>query len=34
MVALSTCEVEYVAATTVACQVVWLRRLLVELTGA
>jgi hypothetical protein len=33
MVALSTCKAEYVAATTVACQVVWLRRLLGELTG-
>jgi hypothetical protein len=34
MVALSTCEAEYVAAATAACQVVWLRRLLAELTGA
>ena len=34
VVALSTCEVEYVAAATAACQVVWLRRLLGELTGA
>jgi hypothetical protein len=33
MVALSTCEAEYVAAATAACQVVWLRRLLSELTG-
>ncbi|XP_066319982.1 secreted RxLR effector protein 161-like [Miscanthus floridulus] len=33
VVALSTCEVEYVVAATVACQVVWLRRLLGELTG-
>jgi hypothetical protein len=33
MVALSTCEAEYVAAATAACQVVWLRRLLGELTG-
>ena len=33
MVALSTCEAEYVAAATVACQVVWLCRLLGELTG-
>ena len=33
MVALSTCEAEYVAAATAACQVVWLRRLLCELTG-
>ena len=30
---LSTCEAEYVAAATAACQVVWLRRLLGELTG-
>ena len=28
VVALSTCEAEYVAAATVACQVMWLRRLL------
>ena len=34
MVALSTCEAEYIAAAIVACQVVWLRRLLGELTGA
>ena len=34
VVALSTCEAEYVAAATAACQVVWLRRLLGELTGA
>jgi hypothetical protein len=27
MVALSTCEAEYVAVATMACQVVWLRRL-------
>ena len=33
VVALSMCEVEYVAAATAACQVVWLRRLLGELTG-
>ena len=33
VVALSTCEAEYVAAATIACQVVWLRRLLGELTG-
>ena len=33
VVALSTCETEYVAAATAACQVVWLRRLLGELTG-
>ena len=30
--ALSTCEAEYVAAAIAACQVVWLRRLLGELT--
>ncbi|XP_066323568.1 secreted RxLR effector protein 161-like [Miscanthus floridulus] len=34
VVALSTCEAEYVAATTAACQVVWLRRLLGKLTNA
>ena len=33
VVALSTCEAEYIAAATAACQVVWLRRLLGELTG-
>ena len=33
VVALSTCETEYVAVATAACQVVWLRRLLGELTG-
>ena len=33
IVALSTCEAEYVAAATAACQAVWLRRLLGELTG-
>ena len=33
VVALSTCEAEYVAAATAACQVVWLRRLLGELTS-
>ena len=33
MVALSTCEAEYVAAATAVCQAVWLRRLLGELTG-
>ena len=33
VVALSTCEAEYVAAATAACQVVWLRRLLGELIG-
>ena len=32
--ALSTCEAEYVAVAIAACQVVWLRRLLGELTGA
>ena len=31
---LSTCEAEYVVAATVACQVVWLRQLLGELTSA
>ena len=30
---MSMCEVEYVAAATAACQAVWLRRLLGELTG-
>ena len=34
VVTLSTYEAEYVAAVTAACQVVWLRRLLGELTGA
>ena len=34
MVALSTCDAEYVAAATAVCQVVWLRRLLGELTSA
>ena len=33
VVVLSTCEAEYVAAATAACQVVWLRWLLGELTG-
>ena len=33
MVALSTCETEYVAAATATCQAVWLHRLLGELTG-
>jgi len=33
VVALSTCEAEYVAAATMACQVVWLCRLLGELIG-
>ena len=33
VVTLSMCEAGYVAAATAACQVVWLRRLLDELTG-
>ena len=33
VVALSTCEAEYMAATTAACQGVWLARLLAELKG-
>ena len=33
VVALSTCEAEYVAAAIAACQAVWLRRLLSELIG-
>ena len=33
VVALSTCEAEYVATATTACQAVWLRWLLGELTG-
>ena len=33
VVVLSTCEAEYVATATTACQVVWLRRLLGELTS-
>ena len=33
IVALSTCEAEYVAVATAACQAVWLRWLLGELTG-
>ena len=33
MVALSSCEAEYIAATTVACQGIWLLRLLADLTG-
>ena len=33
VVALSTCEAEYVAAAIAACQVMWLRWLLGELTG-
>jgi hypothetical protein len=32
IVTLSSCEAEYVAATTAACQAVWLRRLLEDLT--
>ena len=33
VMALSTCETEYVAVATMACQAVWLRQLLGELTG-
>ena len=33
VVVLSTCETEYVVAAIVACQALWLRRLLGELTG-
>ena len=33
VVVLSTCEAEYVAAVIAACQAVWLRQLLGELTG-
>ena len=33
VVALSTYEAEYVATATTACQAMWLRRLLGELTG-
>ena len=33
VVAMSMCEAEYVAVATAACQAVWLRRLLGELTG-
>lgn len=33
IVALSSCEAEYVATTTAACQAVWLRRLLDDMTG-
>ena len=33
MVALSTCEAEYVAMPTATCKAVWLRWLLGELTG-
>ena len=33
VVALFTCEAEYVVAATATCQAMWLRRLLGELTG-
>ncbi|RLM98852.1 hypothetical protein C2845_PM06G26760 [Panicum miliaceum] len=33
VVALSSCEAEYIAATTAACQGIWLARLLAELKG-
>lgn len=33
VVATSSCEAEYVAATAATCQVVWLSRLLADLTG-
>ena len=33
VIALSSCEAEYIAATTAACQSVWLRRMLGELLG-
>jgi hypothetical protein len=33
VVALSSCEAEYIAGTGAACQAVWLRRLLEELVG-
>jgi hypothetical protein len=33
VVALSSCEAEYIAATTGACQGIWLNRLLAELLG-
>ena len=33
VVALSSCEAEYIAAATAACQAVWLARLLAEITG-
>ena len=33
IVALSTCEAEYVAAATVTCHAIWLRQLLGGLTG-
>jgi hypothetical protein len=34
IIALSTCEAEYIAMATASCQGVWLARLLEELTGA
>uniref|UniRef100_A0ACD5Y6T1 Uncharacterized protein n=1 Tax=Avena sativa TaxID=4498 RepID=A0ACD5Y6T1_AVESA len=34
VVALSSCEAEYIAATTAACQGIWLGRLLADLTGS
>src|SRR5438128_11540089 len=34
LVALSSCEAEYITTTTAACQGIWLSRLLAELTGA
>nr|GEV48596.1 acidic mammalian chitinase-like [Tanacetum cinerariifolium] len=33
IVALSSCEVEFMAATTAACQAIWLRELLAKVTG-
>jgi hypothetical protein len=33
IVALSTCEAEYIAAATASCQGIWLARLFKELTG-
>ena len=33
MVALSSCEAEYIAATAIACQEMWLNRLVSELSG-
>jgi hypothetical protein len=33
VVALSSCEAEYIAVSTAACQGVWLRRLLADLTN-
>nr|GFA05242.1 uncharacterized mitochondrial protein AtMg00810-like [Tanacetum cinerariifolium] len=32
-VALSSCEAEFMAATTATCQAIWIRRLLTEITG-